>query len=106
MRTLLAISLLLGLGFASPVNAACFGSDAFSTWTDNSGNTYNIQRFGNQTFMQGSNEGTGSTWSQNSMTLGNSTYINGRSSDGNSWNENIQHFGNMTTYSGTDSDGN
>jgi hypothetical protein len=68
--------------------------------------SYNIQRFGNQTNMQGYNAGTGNSWSQNSMTLGNSTYINGQASDGSSWNENIQHFGNTTTYSGTDSNGN
>jgi hypothetical protein len=106
MRTFLAFLLLVGLGWTAPASAACFGSDEFSTCTDDSGNTYDIQRFGNQTDMNGSNAGTGSNWSEHSMTLGDTTYIDGQAANGNSWNETEQHIGNTEIYSGTDSNGN
>ena len=41
--------------------AACFGSGAMQTCTDNQGNSYNVQRFGNTTTMQGSNVANGTT---------------------------------------------
>ena len=106
MRTSLAFLLLVGLGWTAPASAACFGSAAYSTCTDDSGNSYSIQRFGNQTFMNGSNAAAGSNWSEHSMTLGNTTYIDGKAANGNSWNETEQHLGNTETYSGTDSNGN
>jgi hypothetical protein len=95
-----ALVTLLG-GFA---NAACFGTGALRTCTDDSGNSYNVQKFGNSTNVQGFNANTGSQWSQNSQTLGNTTYIQGNS-NGRNWNETIQTMPGMTTYSGTDSMG-
>jgi hypothetical protein len=56
--------------------------------------------------MNGYNAGTGSNWSEHSMTMGNTTYLNGQASNGNSWNETEQHIGNMEIRSGTDSNGN
>jgi hypothetical protein len=107
MRAASAISLALGFGLiGSPVSAACVGSNAFSTCTDDSGNSYSVQRFGNQTFMNGYNAGTGSNWSEHSTTMGNTTYLNGQAGNGNSWNETEQHIGNMEIRSGTDSNGN
>ncbi|MNK90267.1 hypothetical protein D3C87_1103110 [compost metagenome] len=87
-------------------HAACFGTQAMSTCTDDSGNTYNVQRYGNTTHVQGSNPYTGNTWNQTSQTYGSSTYQTGNSSNGNSWNQTIQSMPGMTTYSGTDSSGN
>ena len=56
--------------------------------------------------MNGYNADTGSTWSQNSRTYGNTTYHNGYDADGNSWNLMQRRVGGTTYYSGTDSDGN
>ena len=50
-------------------SAGCFGSDNFKTCTDDNGNTYNVQRYGNTTSIQGSNPGTGSQWNQTSTTI-------------------------------------
>lgn len=98
-----ALSLLLISGLSS---AACIGTNALSTCTDSSGNTYNVQRIGGTTNVQGSNSGTGSTWSQTSTTYGNTTLHNGVSSDGNSWNGTTHKIGNSRINSGTDSRGN
>lgn len=74
---------------ASAASATCFGTDSFQTCYDSdSGNNYSIQRFGNTTTMQGSNSRTGSRWSQESYSFGNSTHHYGRDADGNSWNTN------------------
>ena len=103
MRTKLVATLLF---FAAEfANATCVGSGAFTTCTDASGNSYNVQRHGNTTNMQGYNAGTGSSWTQNSQTYGNTTYIQGNS-NGNSWNQTIQTMPGMTIQSGTDSRGN
>ena len=46
-------------------NTFCFGSGAFTTCNDASGNSYNVQRYGNTTEMQGYNAVTGSSWTKN-----------------------------------------
>ena len=84
MKTIL-VALVAGL-FASSASAACYGSKSFQTCSDDSGNNYTVQRFGNSTYMQGYNSRTGSNWSQNSTTFGSTTFHNGRDKDGNSWN--------------------
>lgn len=100
------LSVLLAAAFATSAEATCIGSGNFQSCTDTSGNNYTVNRLGNTTIMNGSNAYTGSTWSQNSMTTGNSTYTTGTDSDGNGWNMNQQRIGSTTIYSGTDSDGN
>lgn len=85
--------------------ASCYGSDAYQTCTDSSGNTYNVQRYGNTTYTQGTNAGTGSQWSQTSQTYGNTTYHNGTAANGNSWSGSSSTYGGTTTYQGTDSRG-
>ncbi|MCS3740222.1 hypothetical protein [Rhizobium sp. BK661] len=102
----LTIAFAAFCALSTAANASCFGSGTFRTCSDSNGNTYNIQRYGNSTNMQGYNAQTGSSWSQNSQTYGNSTYTQGRAADGGSWNMNQQRIGNTTFYSGTDSDGN
>jgi hypothetical protein len=85
--------------------AMCFGSSAFSTCSDSSGNTYTVQRFGNTTITNGRNSQTGSSWSQNSQTFGNTTFHTGRAANGQNWNMQQQHIGNMDLYTGRDSRG-
>ena len=103
----LAILLLIGL-FTTGVNASCFGTENMYSCNDpQSGNIYQINKFGNSTYMTGNNPHTGSTWRQNSSTYGSTIYQNGTSSDGSIWNQTIQNNGAIgTTYSGTDSKGN
>ena len=104
----IARSILLVLGISilgTAAQAACFGSSSFSNCYDDSRNSYTVQRFGNQTIMNGYNAGTGSTWSQNSATFGNTTYHSGIT-NGNSWNMTDQSFGGMRSIYGTDSRGN
>src|SRR3712207_6294730 len=101
----LAAVAVAGLPFGG-ANATCFGSGSLQTCSDSSGNSYTVQRFGNQTFMNGSNGQTGSTWSQQSTTLGNTTFHNGQT-NGNSWNMTDQRMGGgMRSLYGTDSSGN
>jgi hypothetical protein len=83
-------------------NAACYGTGSLRTCSDDYGNNYNVQKFGNSTYMQGSNSITGSQWNQNSSTFGNTTIIQGNT-NGRNWNQTIQTMPGMTTYSGTDS---
>lgn len=86
MKTL-AITLAFSF-VATPLYAACFGSESFQTCSDSSGNNYTVQRYGNSTQMQGYNANTGSNWSQDSYSYGNSVQHHGRDSRGNSWSTN------------------
>ncbi|WP_174863261.1 hypothetical protein [Comamonas jiangduensis] len=90
---------------ASSVHASCFGGDTYKTCTDNSGNSYSVQKYGNSTYVQGMNA-QGESWSQQSQTYGNTTYHNGTAKDGNSWNGTTSTFGGTTVHQGTDSRGN
>ncbi len=89
----------------SSAQASCYGSSNNYNCNDFSGNSYNVQKYGNTTNMQGYNASTGSSWTQNSQTYGNTTQIQG-TTNGNVWNQTIQTMPGMTTYSGTDSRGN
>jgi hypothetical protein len=104
MRTLILAMALSGLAVGQS-QGACFGSSSFSTCNDASGNSYTVQRFGNQTMMNGYNAQTGSNWSQNSMNLGNMTITNG-TTNGRPWNETQQNLGGgMRSIYGTNSYG-
>ena len=95
------------LAFSASASAACYGTGSFQNCYDsNTGNSYNVQRFGNTTRMNGYNAGTGSTWNQTSQTFGNTTYHRGTAANGNSWNSTQRQIGGTTYYSGTDSRGN
>lgn len=100
-----AVGLTLLL-ISTTASALCTGSGSFKTCTDNQGNNYTVQKFGNQTYTTGHNNRTGSSWSSNSNTIGNTTFQNGRSADGGTWNQTIQNIGNTQFRSGTDSNGN
>jgi len=71
--------------FPSIAVAKCTGTNIYSTSYDDNGNQYNVQRYGNRTTVNGYNPNTGSNWSQNSNTIGNTTYQNGIDSQGNSY---------------------
>lgn len=101
-RTLTIVALSLA---AQSAVAGCFGTGSFQTCTDDSGNTYNVQRFGNTTHLDGYSA-NGSHWSQDSSTIGGTTFHHGYSADGGSWNGTSTRIGDTTFNSGTDSDGN
>jgi|TARA_R100001143_G_scaffold25537_1_gene25789 hypothetical protein len=101
-RTLAIVALSLA---AQSAVAGCFGTGSFKSCTDDSGNTYNVQKFGNTTHLDGYST-DGSHWSQNSNTVGNTTYHDGYSADGDSWNGTTTRIGDTLYNSGTDSDGN
>ncbi len=95
-----AVLLSLNVGIAS---ANCYGSaNMYNCYDAQSGNSYNVFKSGNSTYMQGYNAGTGSSWSQQSNTIGNTTFMNGTSSSGSSWNQTIT----PNSVYGTDSRGN
>jgi hypothetical protein len=73
-------------------SAACYGTDTFQTCDDSSVNGYTTYRFGDTTMMTGGNAQTGGSWSQNSITFGDTTFHNDRASSGNSWNTTDQRL--------------
>jgi hypothetical protein len=68
----------------------------------------NIQRSGDIKKMQGYNSNTGSSWSQNSIKVGEGMAVhNGTAANGNSWSGTSMSLGGgMTHHSSNDSDGN
>lgn len=106
-KLLLAAIAALAFSGSALAQSNCYGSGSYQTCYDTqSGNNYNIQRYGNTTSVQGSNAQTGSTWNQTSNTIGNTTYHNGQSSSGNSWNGTSTQINGTTYNQGTDSRGN
>ena len=73
---------------AASAHATCTGSSSIYSCTDSSGNTYNVNRIGQSTYVQGHNSQTGSSWSQQTQRIGNSSFTTGRDADGNSWSAN------------------
>lgn len=105
MKTVLAAVALSAAAITAHAQTTCFGSGAFQTCTDlSSGNTYNVQRFGNTTMMQGSNP-NGSQWDQTSQTIGNTTFHNGTAANRQSWNGTTMNLPGMQIHQGTDSRG-
>ena len=103
MRILfLVLSLVSFTSFAD-----CYGTGAFKHCDDlDSGNSYDIYKYGNTTEVDGYNSRTGSSWNETATTYGNTTYIDGTSANGNTWNEEITRSGNTTYIDGMDSNGN
>ncbi|MDR1843935.1 MAG: hypothetical protein LBR63_09230 [Citrobacter amalonaticus] len=96
---------LIFIGASFGASAQCIGTNALATCYDNNGNSYQVSRMGNTTTVNGHNANTGSTWSQSSNTIGNSTYTNGRASNGQHWNETQTNVGGTRIISGTNSQG-
>lgn len=105
-RILLSAVTILIAAFSASAYANCFGSPTMQTCTDNNGNSYQVNRFGNTTTVHGYNAQTGSSWNETANTYGNNTYINGTAANGASWNENIMNLGNGSRIiNGTNSQG-
>lgn len=100
MKKLIAF-LLATFAITPSLASNCMGSDTLYTCYDDNGNTYNVNKMGNYTYVDGYNARTGSRWKSDSTTLGNYTYQNGTDANGNRWNQTIQHTSFGTVYSGT-----
>ncbi|TDL88022.1 hypothetical protein [Meridianimarinicoccus aquatilis] len=103
--TLRILGVVLALAVtAGTASANCLGTGAFQTCSDSYGSTYTVNRLGNTTQMQGYNAQTGSSWSQQSTTMGNTTQHFG-TTNGQNWNmqQTVTPYG--QTYSGTNSQG-
>jgi len=72
-----AVVATLRLLLSSAGYAQCVDTGAFQSCTDNKGNSYTVNHIGNSTYTQDRNSRTGSSWNQNSMTIGNTTTHNG-----------------------------
>jgi hypothetical protein len=106
MKKLAIIGVLLAASIGAQAQTTCFGSGAFQTCSDlSTGNTYNVQRFGNTTMMQGSNSNTGTNWDQTSHTFGNTTQHYGTAGNGNTWSGTTISTPSMQQHFGTDSSG-
>lgn len=106
MKKYIAVAAIFAATFTVSAHATCYGSGNYRTCTDSSGNNYQVQQYGNQTQVYGSNPSTGSSWNQHSTTVGNTTFHSGTAANGSSWNGTTSTYGGMTTYQGTDSNGN
>lgn len=96
---------LLVLLFPALAQAGCFGSDTYKTCTDDSGNTYQVNKFGNQTVVNGRSQ-DGNAWNQTSNKIGNQTITNGNAANGQSWNSTTTSYGNgQYNVQGTDANG-
>jgi len=104
MKKYLFAMAITALAFSA--NAGCYGSGSYKTCTDDSGNTYNVQRYGNTTNVQGYNAQNGTNWSQTSNTYGNTTQTYGTAGNGQNWNSTTITSPGMTQQYGTDSRGN
>ena len=90
---------------STPALADCIGTGNFKTCYDDSGNTYSVSKYGNTTNVNGYNSSTGSSWSQQSNKVGNTTFTTGTSADGNNWDSTTQKIGSGSITYGTDSNG-
>lgn len=107
MKMTLSVAIVSAVLTSGAAYANCIGSPGFQTCTDQSGNTYSVNRLGNMTTVNGYNAQTGSSWRETANKLGNTTMINGTAANGQNWNETIQNFGNGNrAISGVDSNGN
>ena len=82
---LLALSLFL----SSSAFSACqtLGSGSFKQIYCDDGNNYTVQKFGNQTILNGSNSRSGTRWNQNNYNYGNGMSTqNGTRADGSRYN--------------------
>ncbi len=86
--------ILSSISTISSANSDCYGSSSYYTCYDyNSGNTYDISKIGNTTYLEGYNSSTGSRWSQESTTIGNTVYHDGTRADGSSWSTTCNSYG-------------
>lgn len=70
MKTLSIIAAIGVLALPVAASAMCVGSDTFESCTDDSGNSYTVNRLGGMTQIQGYNSNNGHTWSETEQNLG------------------------------------
>ena len=102
----LALGMCLLAGLVGGVHASCIGTSSYYSCSDASGNTYNVNKFGNTTIVNGYNANTGSSWNQNTYRSGNTSSTYGTAADGSSWNSQTYRTPSGSTTFGTDSRGN
>lgn len=103
MKAILLATILLS---SISAQAACVGTGSFKSCTDDSGNSYTVNKLGNSTYVQGTNAETGSSWNQQTHRSGNTSNTYGSSADGSTWNSTTYRNGSTTNTYGTDSKGN
>lgn len=101
-KLVLGMAILL---FSSIASAKCYGTKTNKVCYSDNGNIHYVSKNGSYTNVSSYNNRTGSRWSSNYSTYGNTTYATGRSKKGNSWNETIVRKRNSTHYYGTNSRG-
>ncbi len=105
MKKAFLAAALIGVAGLASAQSTCFGTGAYRSCTDLSGNSYLTTRVGNSSYTSGHNALNGASWHQNSHRIGNTTMINGTASNGASWNQTIIDGSNSRTIIGTDSRG-
>jgi hypothetical protein len=93
MRRVSYAAAVISILTVNVANGTCYETDTFQNCDDSFGSSYTIDRFGGTTIMTGDNAQTGSSRSQNSTTLGDTTFHIDRASGGNSWNSTDQRLG-------------
>ncbi len=95
------------MAFSTTASATRSTTDSLQACYDaSSGNSYQVQRYGNTTQMNGYKAETASSCNRTSHSIGNTTFHTGTSADGNSWNSTQQEIGVTTFYNGADSQAN
>ena len=105
MKLKIAITALALVLAAPSAFAACYGSGAYRTCTDSSGNTYSTSRSSSSSYTNGYNSRTGSSWGQQTYRSGGSSTTYGTDKRGRSYTNSVNRSGGTTTYSGTNSKG-
>ena len=78
----------------SQAYAQCIGSGAYSACIDpRTGDLSETLRIGNQTFTEGSNSRTGSTWKESGYDMGNIQTRKGRTGDGKRYESTTHDLG-------------
>ncbi len=105
---------ILALAFAAAAamsgnvfaQTSCVGTGALRSCTDlSTGNSYQVNRIGNTTHLNGYNANNGTSWNSTTSRVGNSSFTNGTASNGSSWNSTTNRIGDSTFTNGTDSRG-
>lgn len=104
MKKLMILTAVL-LSAAGSASANCTGSGSFYTCYDNNGNNYTVNKFGNNTTVNGYNAQTGSSWNQSTYRNGNTSSTYGTAADGSSWNSQTYRTPSGSSTYGTDSSG-
>ncbi|WGY45219.1 hypothetical protein [Vibrio sp. ABG19] len=97
--------LLVGLALQAPAWADCYGPESFQTCFDDAGNSFTVQKYGNNTYVEGT-DSDGRTWNEDSYTSGSMTQTYGVDKNGGAWvGTTITSPNGSSTTTGTDAYG-